>query len=386
MINKKLEKAYKDGTLPNEEWVKHALDYVEKRNKDKRYWNMFRLRNTGSKYLMPFSTRGIGKSYNLKLNLVVEALFGLGDFVYLRRLISEAKAGKVTKAFSDIDIEEITNGYYASIEAWGGDLWITKIVDGKIRRDRTVGQYLDLQTWRGQKGMQFPTTTSIFFDEFMNTEFLYNEVEELQQFVSTVFREREGNVWLCGNRVTKFNPYFEILNISNRTIQSLKQDEIKVYTFEYETGVENTPIVTITFAIENCGNYGKIHSMIMGNARKNIADNEWESESYNTGYQKGEIVTHMVFRAGEFMFRCNFMINENGNRYLFIYPTTKIKEYERVITNSPDFDNAFTSRNLDSSFAIDRLFLLLYNNDKVVFSDNVTGSDFSRMIKYYKMI
>ena len=73
------------------------------------------------------------------------------------------------------------------------------------------------------------------------------------------------------------------------------------------------------------------------------------------------------------------LLADDKNVLLYVYPNTKRRRVERVITH--DFsENRLITRHLQDNIRPEKIIRFLLNENKICFSDNLTGSDFIQIL------
>lgn len=149
--------------------------------------------------------RGIGKTTGLLIRCISEYRKKGEEFAYVRRYETELKKAK--NVFSKISDNITTRG-------------LGKGAFEYCFRGKRIGYGLALSTQQTLKsGLDGSKVTNIIFDEaFLPPKspyrYLNNEVEMLFELISTLVRERSNyKVWVVGNNLDLFNPYFSYFNI-----------------------------------------------------------------------------------------------------------------------------------------------------------------------------
>ena len=347
------------------------------------YWNAKNAIKDKSQYKIIIGERGNGKSYAIK-NAVIDDFINNGnEFIYLRRMREDIKPSMVESYFSDLNIDKKTKGEYQSIVAWGGSIFLSKLVDGVLKRSKRIGYYMALSAWEHFKSNQFPQVTTILFEEFTashklgyNITYLANESDKLMQLVSTVFRDRVGCVYMIGNTVDRTCPYFFDweLDFIPRMVDG-ESTQVSIPT-------NNGKVVSIY--VEKTKNEKNSHSMIFGKIRNVISGGEWETNEYITLFPKGD--NEEIYRM-YYMNKLKFCIklyinNDTGFLFAYIYPYTRknIPKEERVIkyeNDIIDIDGYMTSYFLDNKAEIAIQDCLKKGN--VVYASNACGTDFNSL-------
>lgn len=173
--------------------------------------------------------RGVGKTFSTSQFVTNEFIKKKHEFVYVRRYKTEIS--KSTKKFFDALIVEdkFPNN---KLEVKGNTFFID---------DNLCGYSIALTTAQAQKSVNFSRVKYIIFDEFIlensSSHYLKNEVEVFLGLIETIARTRDVKVFMLGNAVTPYNPYFLFFNITmpyNNDIKTFKNGLILVQYMKNE--------------------------------------------------------------------------------------------------------------------------------------------------------
>lgn len=169
--------------------------------------------------------RGVGKSYGIKKHVLKKFKKKHKQFIYLRRYDTELrKSLKDNEFFKDIELDPLftEDSFYVK-----GDKF--------YMNDEVCGYAIPLSKASIFKSVPFPNVDTIIFDEFLidnNTyHYIQDEPEKLLDFMETVGRLRNIQVFLLGNSISIINPYFDYFNISlpyNSDIKTFKAGMILI--------------------------------------------------------------------------------------------------------------------------------------------------------------
>lgn len=376
------------------------MNKAEKKEKEKikkptkAYYSINNILSINAQYNILLGERSNGKSYAVKKHCVEEAYNNDKTFILLRRYGVEVKPSVVGTYFDDCPIQEISKGKCTQINIMRGEIWACNYDDAKnkVIKEKFLGWVRDLSSESHNKSAVFKNCYNIIFEEFVSSDlYLNNEPLLLQSFISTVFRRREGRVWLIGNTISRVNPYYTAWQLTN--LKNQKQGTIETYRMitdeiDEETGEK----INVLIAVEFCEHSNHTASkMFFGQASKMTTSGAWETQTYphlpidkdlDDYYVNHRIIFH--YSEGNFKFEMLFLTEKDGDGFCwYIRPkTTSIKEGTRVITDlfssNPLYTNSF--RGLNSKE--DRLLKVL-KEGKICFSDNLTGSDFYSCFKNF---
>lgn len=345
-------------------------------NKKLKYYNISNLLKTDAEYMMLLGQRSNGKSYQVKFTVLTDAFKGK-KFVYLRRYKADNTNTNVESYFGDLDIKKITKGKYNEIQAFRGYIYfILRKKDGSIdvKSKMEIGRYCSLNEYERYKSQVFKDYDSIVYEEFITDGFYLNdEPRLLQQFVSTVFRLRKGHVFLVGNTLSRVCPYFAEWSLE--PVLKQKQGTIDVYHFHFEDSI-------IDVAVEMCEDTQNGNTMFFGTSAKQIVHGDWDVKDYpklprlQYEYEK---IYEMEVKYQAFRFVVELLVEpKNGGVILFVYPLTTDRKIYRVIQDEfSDLPNI--TQRLDVSKRPEYLISKALMDNKICYSDNLTGTDFAKV-------
>ena len=345
------------------------------------YYDISEMLKTNAEYMMLLGQRSNGKSYQVKKTVLEDFYFNETKFIYLRRWKADIKQKEVSTYFDDIPIAKYTNREYNSVRAMNGFIYLCKIEDGLIVEKREMGRYCALNEYERYKSQVFMNYKNIVYEEFITDSiYLNDEPKLLQQFVSTVARLDKIRVFLIGNTLTRVCPYFHEWCLEN--VLKKKQGTIEIYKYHMEDNVE------VKIAVEYCANTNNKNTMFFGQAAKQIVTGEWDVKEVpklpRQLYEYEKIYEVMVVYQA-FKFVLELLIEpKEGGVIIFVYPYTSNRKIQRVITDEFS-DKPYISSKLDIDKKPELLMLKALRMDKVCYSDNLTGSDFSKVIEKLKM-
>lgn len=351
------------------------------RTKKIKYYDITRVLRTGAQYIILLGQRANGKSYQAKLTALKDAYENDSKFVYLRRWKEDIKAKAVSSYFDDMDIKEITNGEYVSICAWSNSLYFEALDEkGNKYKAKEIGRYCALNEYERYKSWAFEGYSYILYEEFITDSiYLDDEPRLLQQFVSTVARNRKMTVILVGNTLSRVCPYFNEWCLEG--VLKQKQGTIEIYHFHMDNA-------TIDIAVEYCANANAENTMFFGQTAKQIISGEWDTKDLPKLPKKKreyEKIYEVLVEYQKFRFIIELLVEpKEGGVFCYVYPHTSRRKVLRILTEEFS-DRPFTSSRLDISKKPELMISKCMQLGKVCYSDNLTGADFSHVIAKFKI-
>lgn len=347
------------------------------------YYSSEEIRSHDAQYNIIYSTRSDGKSYDIKYYSLRDAWKTKKASVGLiRRYERDITTEFINKYFVERGsnpIPQITGGSCDTVDYFRGYLWFSKTGhDGKITHVQKAGEVFALSLVNKRyKSTGHPELKNFIFEEFMtNDGYLQNEPDKLMSLISTCARKDEVRVFMIGNSVSRVCPYFKEWGLSNIRKQKIGTiDDYYHYTgYTDEQGQPEKVKISVEYSNES----PKKSKMFFGRTSKSIQGGAWETGEYPIlpGKLKDyDIIYELTYiSVSDFKFSVKLIVHKKtGHILTYIYPAKVIKE--RVITGAFDTD-PFVSPTLKREIAAECMIHNCFIDNKVVYSDNLTGDDF----------
>lgn len=339
-------------------------------------------------YIFLIGQRSNGKSFAVK-SLVLRNAYQHGrKFGYLRRYQIDVKAGDVEGYFRDAPITEITDGEYDHISVYRGKIHFANFdpETQKEKRGAVCGYVFYLSGELHFKSQNFDDCDDLIFEEVISNEgYLFKEVEKMDSLVSTIARRRKIRVWMISNSLSRVCPYFSEFGLTG--IYKQKQGTIDVYEKRPEDTLDEhgnqiviKVAVYLTDAVRGAGKmfFGKSAAMIntgkwLASPCKHLPDN----------YRRFKKAYELICEFNDFCFKVEVLSHPEHGAMLFIHPHT-LPENERnnvrLVTDRLEVGRKISNGKLTILTRGDILVKELYDSDRVVFSDNLTGEDWKSCI------
>lgn len=357
----------------------------------KKYYSLERIKKIEADYKILLSGRNVGKSYAVKSDVLKEAYNKKIEFTYLRRWNEDIKGGSVINYFADLNILKITNGEYDRIHVYQSKIYFALYDNEKVVKKQLIGHAHSLNQAERYKSQMFPKVEYTIFEECVSDKgYLNDEPSTLEDYVSTIYRERKGVVYMVGNMISKLCPYYgkwhlaKVLSMKPGDIQ-LFENTVKILT---QAG-EHTIVVKIV--VERCMAVGVFSRMAFGDAASMIAKNTWKQSSAPTVSKDvldcSDSIYNVYVKMDNLTFRMDLMAYGNVY-YWYVRPQTKQlmnEENERVISQDPAL-NALHTVGFIPLNDKERLAFSMILDKRVFFCDDSCGTDFMQVLKKYRMI
>ena len=355
--------------------------------KKKEYYRLDRMDKLKDiRYALLLGQRANGKSYAVKERVLQNAWNKDERFVYLRRYVLDIKMNAVTSYFDDAPVKDITNGAWERVIAYQGYLYWCKYdeqTQKDIKSKDPIGRYCALNEDGRYKSQVFEKVTTIVFEEMIPLDSMYldNEPTRLQQFASTVFRREKGIVYLIGNTLSRVSPYSREWNID---FLRMKIGDLNEYHFHVKDEDGNESIINV--AVEYCSVTKYENTMFFGKASKQILSGEWEVTDVPKlpkPLKDFEVLYKVLVEYQNFKFVIQLLCDSsNGGLICHVYPETHDFNGFRILTDRFS-TNPMISARLDMSKRPEYCIAECFALNKLCFSDNLTGADFSAVNKHF---
>ena len=352
-----------------------------------KYLSKKKVRSMSNKcdYLMLLGERSGGKSYAVKSLCIEDAYKNHKLFIYLKRYDLEVKDSLCVSYFADMPVQEMTNGEYSCIDVFRKGIYLanTDPETGKVTRGQKIGICHALSGAEHYKSLAFPDVDAIIYEEFisMNGQYIYNESDALQQYVSSIYRNnRKGKVFLVGNTISRICPYYSDWNLETT---KMKPGDTKSFTQENENGPDTVITVYITPSLNT--NTG----MFFGRASKNITQGAYATTPQPRlpdNIRNYNIIYRVVLHHDNLMFLMQLLQHKEEPDQITWYvcpKTTKIEKGTRVVSTKFSTDPYHTMLLEGITKQEQEIFKMLLAG-RVCFCDDLTGTEFYNLLPKFR--
>ena len=359
---------------------------------DGKFYNLKSIMKTNSTYNMIIGERSNGKTY-ATLKYGIEQYFKNGSQIaIIRRWQTDIRGNRASEVFkallSNNEIYKISKGQYQGIHYYGGKYYLCNYGDnGKaIYNDNDVIAYpFSLSDTEHNKSISYPDIRTIIFDEFLTRQvYLPDEFILFMNTISTIVRTRtDVKIFMLGNTVNKYSPYFEEMGLKN--VKEQIQGSIDVYKYGNSE---------LKVAVEYCKASGKSKENSFYFAFDNpklemIKTGAWELDIFPhcpIKYKPKDILFIYFIEFGGELFQCE-IVNKDNNMFTYIHEkTTPLKNSSNDLIYSLDFNPQINyNRNIYvTPSEITKKIKSFFIMDKVYYQDNNVGNTIANYLKACK--
>lgn len=355
----------------------------------KKYYSLKSILKTNATYNVIIGERSNGKTY-ATLKYGIEQYFKNGSqMAIIRRWQTDIRGNRASEIFKALlandEVFKISKGKYQGIYYYGGKFYLCNYNDqGKaIYSENDVIAYpFSLSDTEHNKSISYPNIRIIIFDEFLTRQvYLPDEFILFMNTISTIVRNRtDVKIFMLGNTVNKFSPYFDEMGLKN--VREQKQGTIDVYKYGNSE---------LKVSVEYCKSIGKSKENSFYFAFDNpklemIKTGAWELDIYPhcpLKYKPKDIIFTYFIKYGGEIFQAE-IVNKDNNVFTFIHEkTTPIKNEDTDLIYSLEYNSQLNyNRNIMKPYnevttKIKNFFVL----DKVYYQDNNVGNAINNYLK-----
>lgn len=359
---------------------------------DKKFYNLKEILKTNSTYNIIFGERSNGKTY-ATLKYGIEQYFKNGSQIaIIRRWQTDIRGNRASEMFkallSNNEVFKISKGKFQGIHYYAGKYYLCNYDDnGKaIYSEHDVIAYpFSLSDTEHNKSISYPDIRTIIFDEFLTRQvYLPDEFILFMNTISTIVRNRtDVKIFMLGNTVNKYSPYFEEMGLKN--VKEQEQGTIDVYKYGNSK---------LKVAVEYCKSIGKSKENSFYFAFDNpklemIKTGAWELDMYPhcpIKFKPKDILFIYFIEFGGELFQCE-IVNKDNHMFTYIHEkTTPLKNDDKDLIYSLDYNSKMNyNRNIYKVHnEITKKIRSFFIMDKVYYQDNNVGNTISNYLKQCK--
>ena len=368
-----------------------------KKKKDEiQYYSLNKILEVEAHYNVIIGERSNGKTYGTLLHAIAEYFNGNGgELAIIRRWQEDIRGNRARDIFTAIlqdgHIARLSDGKYEGLYYYASKFYFCNYDDdGKAlyNQDDIFCHLFALSDTEHNKSISFPNVKTIVFDEFMTRgTYLPNEFVLFMNTLSTIVRQRKDvTIFMLGNTVNKFSPYFKEMGLKN--VAEMKQGSIEVYTYGESD---------LRVAVEYCASVGESQKQsnvyfAFDNPRlQMITTGAWELDLYPhlpVKYNPKDVQLVYFIKFDDSIYQCE-IIQKDGEMFTYIHDkTTPIKNENEDIVYSLEYSHRLNySRNIfKPTHKAGKAIAWFFKADKVFYQDNSVGDAINNYLNACKNI
>lgn len=361
-----------------------------------KYYSTAKIDRKNCTYNLIFGERSNGKTYALLKKAITEFMNNRSQFAYVRRWKEDLTARRAKQLFAGLEengeIEKITKGEFKNVWYVAGKFYLCNYgEDGKAiyNEQDVIGHKFAISDGEHDKSTQYPKVELIIFDEFLtNKLYLNEEFVSFMNIVSTIVRRRLNvKIYMLGNTVNKYSPYFQEMGITNAL--TMRQGTIDVYHYGKSE---------LKVAVEFCNNAEDKETQksakyfAFNNPKlEMITGGSWEVAIYPhkpANYKPNEILLNFFIIFNLEVYHCE-LVSTNGNNFIYIHAkTTPIKnpDTDLIYDLEPSHKLNYNTSIFKPVSKAQKVINNLFRMDKVFYQDNTVGDAISNFLKLCKKV
>lgn len=323
--------------------------------------------------------RATGKSYTVKYKLLREAFRSIKDgicsqrFFYLRRYHDDTKDVYSQTYFDDIDVYTLTNGIYNTVIVYRHEIYFGNIdEEGKANKEILIGRVLSITKYVQYKSQVFKYFRRGVFEEFISDTYQSEEPNKIFNILSSIFRNDKGVLYMVGNNISRFNPYYREWCLNNALTQKINT----VDTYEIDDMI---------IKCWKCPDGEGLNKMVFGHAKQAVDGVTYETKQYPHllhDVEEYNCIYTCVLKHENFMYLMELLYYNSSYTWYIQPKTTPIQDNTRVISKEYNMNLLYTDRftplNKNEAF----IFEMMKRN-RIAYSDNLTGTEFNQILQQY---
>ena len=369
------------------------------------YYTLDPINKIGAVYNVIFGVRSYGKTYAMLDRILQNYCNGRKEHkivqaAYIRRYDDAIKpkfAGTVIDTMvcnghGKNRIAEITNGEFDSAY-YNAGAWVLTKYDpetGLTKKDANPFMLaFALNTWDKMKGGAYPYVTEIWFEEFVEVStkpYLKNEWAIFLNVISTIARRRDVRIWLTGNTINIYCPYFKNMGLKN--VKNMKAGQIDVYSI----GKTDRKIaVEMTYDTAKYKESRKNNQYLFAFAdpkmqTQSITQSTWEIGAYplvETEISQKDIAGRFFIEFDDELFACEVVCTDDAYIYIHAHSDVLRPPDDSELFYTPAYSTKQNyRRRLDRpATEAEKIIYNLFRLEKVVYDTNATGNAIENFIK-----
>lgn len=376
-----------------------------KKTETPEYYTLEPINKIGAVYNVIFGVRSYGKTYAmidrfLQMYWAARAKKELVQFAYIRRFDDAIKpkfAGTVMdtlvcNGYGVNRIAEITGGEFDNAVYSSGAWYLSKYdkKTGLTKKDNNPFMLaFALNTWDKMKGGAYPFVAEIWFEEFVEVSakpYLKNEWAIFLNVISTIARRRDVRIWLTGNTINIYCPYFKNMGLKN--VKNMKPGQIDVYSI----GKTDRKIaVEMTFDTAKYKESRKNNQYLFAFSdpkmqTQSITQSTWEIGAYplvENEIKQNDICGRFFVEFDDELFACEIVSTDEAYIYIHAHndPLRPPEDVELFYTQQFSTKQNYRRR-IDRPYTdAERVIYDLFRLEKIVYDTNATGNAIENFIK-----
>lgn len=349
--------------------------------KKEKFYSLNKILEKNADYNLIYGERSNGKTWAMNeyaLKKFIDSGF-VEETAYIRRWREDVKQAEMRTLFDGLTakgvISKLTKGMYDCVVYKQKLFYLARFdedLNDYIIFERPFMRVFALTDVEHTKSNAYPKITTIWFEEFISTKgYLPDEFIYFQQVISTIVRDRDNvKIFLTGNSVNRYSPYFSEMGLIN--VKNQKQDTIDVYTMG-----DGVLTIAVEYTEHKSDKKSDKYFCFDNPKLQMITSGKWQLDVYPKITHKiedNDIVQQFFIDFDGELFHCKIVLEDD--LYLYIHPKTKFlkKDDDIVYTSRASISPYLRSHWSIRSDKLDNIICSLFLKNKVFYSSNEVGN------------
>lgn len=345
-----------------------------------KYYNLKPILECDALYNIIYGGRDNGKSFSVKGYVIKDFYENGNQFGYIRRWTEDVTASLARQYFTDLPVEDYTNGELNLVDAGRGYFELSKYnIETDKKSDRQVcGYYFPISKASRYASTAYPNLKNIIIEEFVPIDGRYapQEMELLNHLISTILRHHpDCKIFLIANSISRISPYwteFEVEGIIR------KQEIGEIYVIERDTkdGAQR-------IAIEYARPRPEGNKLFSGKRETMNVEGKWLADPHPhiDDINTWTCVYSFYIKWSEACYKCSYLVRKNEYT-IYVEPYHDIiPKNSRVISDTFSFD-PYVSTGFKPVNEIEAQ-LFSYIPTKCCYKDDLSGTEFEEIIEKF---
>lgn len=354
-----------------------------------KYYSLKPILSKNCRYNIIFGERSRGKTTAILEYCITQYVEKGEQSAYIRRWDTDITGKRAQAVFADLEsrdrIRALTGGEWTGVYYYASK-WYFCAFDEKGNRYNDEKPFMygfALSAQEHDKGASYPGITTVFFDEFLSRSVYHpDEFVLFCQVLSTIIRHRDNvKIFMAGNSITKYCPYFSEMGITN--IKKQEPGTIDLYTY----GDSGLTVAVEYTAPDKKGKASDVYFAFKNPKLSMITGGGWELALYPhcpCKYTPGDVIfTYFIYFDGELL-QAEVIATEDLF-FTFIHrKTSKLQAPDEDLIYSPEFSaRPNWRRNITKpGNETEKRIARYYQRDKVFYQDNEVGDIVHNYLKW----
>ncbi len=342
-------------------------------------------------YYMAYGERTGGKTYTALDFGFEQWKFEGKTIAYIRRFDEAIKQNRAQQVFAPFEengyINFITEGEY-DCTVYRCRRWYFAKRNPDTGKPENISAEpfayaFALSQVENDKSASYPTTDTLFFDEFLTRDYYFpNEFTLLMNLISTIVRFRTGvKILMAANTVNQYNPYFSEMGLTHA--KDLEPGGVECYNY----GDSRLQVVVTHTEAPKKGKPSDYLFAFDNPRLKMVTESAWEIDIYP--HYKGKVKNRDILYTFFIQFdnntlKCDVIRIDGGGAIINIVPHTgEIKDPDTLIYSTEISPLPNHRVNVMKPFyPIEQKIATLFRMEKVFYATNQCGEVVRNYLKY----